>query len=414
MSRLPASSPDGGETTGGRSTPVTCSSSDGAALRERLRAATQGDPAFALIRTDGILLDLLLDAEPADRLQAASLVREHAPEYASRAEVLARAFDVAPEADFLSRPAAETFASHVADPALARGDVVGAYRVVRELGRGGMGVVYLAERPDVGLRAALKVLAGPVTDDLVLDPDLERFCEERRHLAGLAHPGVAQLYDAGRTDDGRPYFAMEFVEGDPITAYADRRRLGLRDRAALFVQLCEAVRHVHGRGVVHGDVKPDNVLVADDDEGRPVAKLLDFGVAARWRDAEALRADSRAPVPHRPFTFAYTAPELVAGGVPTPASDVYALGVVLRDLIDGAPKSRDGLRPPLGALAARASSPNVGRRPVSVADLLAETRASLRTEPQRSLAPMPSTALFALVAASMLAAAVVARAVGRS
>ncbi|MDT0631465.1 serine/threonine-protein kinase [Rubrivirga litoralis] len=360
-----------------------------------------------------MLLDLLLDAETSERSRVVALVREHAPEYAGRAEALALAVGAAPEAGFLARPAAETFAAHLADPDLAPGDVVGAYRVVREIGRGGMGVVYLAERPDVGLRAALKVLAGPVADDDALDPDLERFREERRHLAGLVHPGVTQLYDAGHTDDGRPYFVMELVEGEPITGYADRRRLGPRDRAELFVQLCEAVRHVHGRGVVHGDVKPDNVLVADDDEGRPVAKLLDFGVAARWRGISR-RGTEAPPLPYRPFTYAYTAPELVAGGAPTPASDVYALGVVLRDLVAGGPAAPRGLRLWLKALAQRAASPDVGRRPATAVDLLAEVRAALRVESQHSSAPLSSPTLFALVAASALAAAVVARAVGRS
>ena len=410
MSPLPASSPDGGETTGGHPS-NGATRPPGDALRARLREAHRGDPAFAAVRADGVLLDLLLDAEPPGRAHVVALVREHAPEYAERAETLALAVGAAPEADFLTRPAAETFAAHVADPALAPGDAIGEYRVVREIGRGGMGVVYLAERPDVGLRAALKVLAGPVASDDAPDPDFARFCEERRHLARFAHPGVARLYDAGRTDDGRPFFAMEHVEGEPVTAYADRRRLGLRDRTELFLQLCDAVRHVHGRGVVHGDVKPDNVLVADDDNGHPVAKLLDFGVAARWRGGRDAPAP---PLPYRPFTYAYTAPELVAGGAPTPASDVYALGVVLRDLLAGAPASRDGLRSRIEALARRAASPDVGRRPATVVDLLAEVRAALRVETPRRVEALARPTLFALVAASALVAAVVARAVGRS
>ncbi|MGB3541748.1 MAG: hypothetical protein WBA11_02375, partial [Rubrivirga sp.] len=173
MSTLPASSPDGGETADGQ--PETAyGAAGGTSVRERLQTALEGDPISATIRADGVLLDLLLDAGPTDRRHAVGLVREQAPEYAARAEVLARALDVAPEADFLSQPAAETFAAHVADPALASGDAVGAYQIVRELGRGGMGVVYLAERPDVGLRAAVKVLAGPVADNDALDPDLER------------------------------------------------------------------------------------------------------------------------------------------------------------------------------------------------------------------------------------------------
>lgn len=410
MSRPPAPGPDGGETAGGHRAGAELAASvpdaDRAPLRERLAAAEDGDPACASVRADGVLLDLLLDADPADRPRVASRVSEQAPEYAERVRQLARALDVAPRADFLARPAAETFAAHVADPALAPGDAVGEYRVVRELGRGGMGVVYLAERPDVGLRAALKVLSGPVAD-AALDPDAERFLDERRHLAALAHPGVARLLDAGRTGDGRPYFAMELVEGEPVTAYADRRRLGLRDRAGLFAQLCEAVRHVHGRGLVHGDVKPDHVLVADDDEGRPVAKLVDFGVAARWR------GESPPPLPHRPFTHAYAAPELVAGGEPTPASDVYALGVVLRDLLDGAPP-RGGLYRRLRSIADRATGSAVGHRPASAVDLLAEVRAALSSGTEHPEPPALSTpALLGVVAASALVVAVVARAAGR-
>ena len=411
MSTLPASSPDGGETTSGHPA-KDATRTPGEVLRERLRVAVGGDPVSASVRADGVLLDLLLDAGPSERSSVVALVREHAAEYAQRVETLSLAIGAAPEAGFLARPAAETFAAHVADPALAPGDAVGEYRVVREIGRGGMGVVYLAERPDVGLRAAVKVLAGPVADD-ALDPDFERFREERRHLARLVHPGVARLYDAGHTDDGRPYFVMELVEGEPVTAYADRRGLGLRDRAELFVQLCQAVRHVHGRGVVHGDVKPDNVLVADDDEGRPVAKLLDFGVAARWRGVSG-RENQAPPLPHRPFTYAYTAPELVAGGAPTPASDVYALGVVLHDLLAGALASRGMLRSRLEALARRAASPDIGRRPATAVDLLAEVRAALRVETPRPAVPLVSPTLFALVAASALAAAAVARAVSRS
>ena len=411
MSPPPASSPDGGEATGGR--PASANGQAAARdvsafLRERLRAASEGDPASG--RADGVLLDLLLDADPAGRSRLVALVLEQAPEYAGRAGALARALSVAPGDDFLARPAAEVFAAHVADPALGSGDAVGAYRVVREIGRGGMGVVYLAERPDVGLRAALKVLAGPVAGDDALDPDLERFCEERRHLARLGHPGVARLYDSGRTADGRPYFAMELVEGEPITAYAERRRLGLRDRADLFLQLCDAVRHVHGRGVVHGDVKPDNVLVSDDDEGRPVVKLLDFGVAARWRDGPG----PASPLAHRPFTYAYAAPEVVAGGVATPSSDVFALGVVLRDLVDGAPASADGLAVRLTAIASRATSHALGRRHAMVADLQAEVRAATAAAHAPSAAPVSGLTLLAFAAASALAAAVVARALGRS
>ncbi|MEM1043580.1 MAG: serine/threonine-protein kinase [Bacteroidota bacterium] len=335
------------------------------ALRRRIAEASGGDPVGRYVRVDGVLLDLLLDS--ADQAAAIATARSLSPELGARAERLAWAFSAAPEADFLARPAAESFAASVADPALTPGDAVGEYRVAREVGRGGMGVVYLAERPDVGLQAAVKVLSGPVLRSEAEDPDAERFLEERRHLAGLCHPNVARLYDAGFTADGRPYFAMEHVDGEPVTTYADRRGLRLRDRLSLFGQVCAAVRHAHGRGVVHGDVKPENVLVADDDEGRPVAKLLDFGVATRWRSG----GDGSTTATWRPFTYGFAAPEIVAGGEPSRASDVYALGALLYELAGPYLEAEDPLRPVI----ARAMSDDVGRRPPSVADLSAELRA---------------------------------------
>ena len=366
MNPSPAPRSDGGDAAG----PVSLD-----ALRRLIEQASEGDPTGEHVRVDGVLLDLLVDAGPDNQASVIDRARALSPDLGERAARLAWAFTAAPEADFLSRPAAESFAACVADPALAPGDTVGDYRVLREIGRGGMGVVYLAERSDVGLRAALKVLSGPVADGTE-DPDAERFLDERRHLATLAHPNVARLYDAGHTADGRPYFAMEHVDGEPLTAYADRRGLGLRDRLALFEQVCAAVRHVHGRGLVHGDVKPENVLVADDDEGRPVAKLLDFGVAARWRS----RGDgaSGAPTPAwRPFTYGFAPPEVVAGGEPTPASDVYSLGVVLRELVR--PSTGRGVpiavAEALRSVVERATSEVASRRPATAHDVVAQLRA---------------------------------------
>ncbi len=253
----------------------------------------------------------------------------------------------------LDRETAEALVRLVCDPALAPGDTVGPFRVVREVGRGSVGVVYLAERADVGLRVALKVLSGPVADDLSLDPDAGRFADERRCLAALAHPNVARFYDAGQTDEGRLYVAMEFVAGLPIAEYAGRRGLRLAGRIALFEQLCAAVAHVHGRGLVHGDVSPSNVLVTESDGDGPVVKLLDFGLAA---PLGAPAGGRPSPLPHRPFTPGYTAPEVVAGGLPTPAADVYALGAVLRDLLTGLPEAPGSVPPALWAVLSRALS----------------------------------------------------------
>ena len=367
MNPSPAPQSDGGDAAGLISLDT---------LRHLVMRASEGDSIDENVRVDGVLLDLLMDADPAAQTSVIETARALSPDLGERAARLAWAFSAAPEADFLSRPAAESLAACVSDPALSPGDTVGDYRIAREIGRGGMGVVYLAERSDVGLRAAVKVLSGPVASGETEDPDAERFLKERRHLATLDHPNVARLYDAGHTADGRPYFAMEYVDGEPLPAYADRRGLGLRDRLALFEQVCAAVRHVHGRGLVHGDVKPENVLVADDDEGRPVAKLLDFGVAIRWRSG----GDGASGVPPstwQPFTYGFAAPEIVAGGEPTPASDVYALGVVLHELTRspagrGAPAA---VAEALRAVVERATSDVVSRRPATAYDLVAQVRA---------------------------------------
>ena len=397
MSPSPAQ-PDGGDAAGPHALD---------ALRRLIDEALGGDPVGSAVRVDGVLLDLLMDAAPDGREAIVERARSLSLDLGERAARLARAVSAAPEAGFLSGSAAESFAACVAGPSLAPGDAVGEYRVLGEIGRGGMGVVYLAERPDVGLRAALKVLSGIVVDPDA-DPETERFLEERRHLAGLSHPNVARLYDAGTTPDGRPYFAMEHVDGETVTAYARRRGLGLRDRLALFEQVCRAVRHAHNRGLVHGDVKPENVLVTDDDEGRPVAKLLDFGVAARWRSSSECSAGDGAPPPSwRPFTYGFTAPEVVAGGEPTPASDVYALGVLLRDLVERSERRRvpHAVTEVLQLTIDRATSTAASDRQPSVVDLSAELRA-LPWEVRRTPRATPWAVGVVLGALAALAGAV--------
>ncbi len=148
---------------------------------------------------------------------------------------------------------------------------IGPYRVLREIGAGGMGRVFLAERKDLPKRVALKLVREPL-----LSPErVRRFEAEQHILAGLTHPGIAQFTDAGVTPDGSPYFAMEYVEGDPITSYADGRGLSIEKRVALFDRVCEAVEYAHANLIVHRDLKPSNILVTN--EGHP--KLLDFGIA---------------------------------------------------------------------------------------------------------------------------------------
>ena len=203
---------------------------------------------------------------------------------------------------------------------------VGPYRIIDELGRGGMGVVYDAEREDIGHRVALKVAHG----SLLHGDRLLRFELEERVLARLGHPNIAQLYDAGITTDGVPYFAMEIVEGDTIVRHAHDAGLTTRERLLLFRDVCAAVQYAHGQLVVHRDIKPSNVLVTT----RGDVKLLDFGVARLLEDTEApglTRTDMRI------YTPGYAAPEQLRGEAATTATDVYQLGALLHELLTGVP-----------------------------------------------------------------------------
>ncbi len=211
---------------------------------------------------------------------------------------------------------------------------VGPYELLRELGRGGMGVVYLARRADGAYqrRVAVKLLQRGAGDAGVL----ERFRRERQVLANLEHPGIARLVDGGTAADGTPYLVMEYVEGVPVDAWADTEGLSVRARLELFLEVCEAVQHAHDNLVVHRDLKPRNVLVAAD--GR--VKLLDFGIA-KVLDPEKTSAAPDLTVGFGRFlTPAYASPELVAGRPVTTSSDVYSLGVLLFELLTGEPPYR--------------------------------------------------------------------------
>jgi len=208
------------------------------------------------------------------------------------------------------------------------GERIGPWRVGEQIGRGGMGAVYLASRDDgvFDQTAALKLVRPGLAPDLA-----ERFRAERQILASLGHPGVAQLLGGGVTDDGRPWLAMEYVDGEPITGYCDRHQLGVEDRLKLFVEMCDVVAYAHRNLVVHRDLKPSNVLVAEGAR-RGQVKLLDFGVA------KLLASGQDAPVTAsgvRPYTPGYAAPEQILGLAVTTSADVYALGVLLYELLTG-------------------------------------------------------------------------------
>ncbi|MCA8980514.1 MAG: protein kinase, partial [Planctomycetes bacterium] len=217
--------------------------------------------------------------------------------------------------------------------ALRAGELIGPYRLERELGEGAFGRVWLAEQQEPVRRAvALKLLkAGMDTREVV-----GRFQAERQALARMSHPGIAGVYDAGETDRGRPWFAMEFVDGSPITTYCDEHQLDLHARLELFAAVCRAVQHAHTKGVVHRDLKPNNVLVTEVD-GVPRPKVIDFGIAKAVE--EPLAPDTpRTRGGQWMGTPAYMAPEQLdaAADVDTRA-DVYSLGALLFVLLVGEP-----------------------------------------------------------------------------
>jgi len=208
---------------------------------------------------------------------------------------------------------------------------VGPYTVVREIGRGGMGRVLEARQEGLlERRVAVKlILAGVDSKEL-----LRRFDSERRALALMAHPNIAQVYDAGSTEDGRPYVAMELVEGPPITLYCDGKKLPLRERIELFLEVCSGVQHAHLRGVIHRDLKPGNILVETVDD-RPVSKIIDFGVAKAVNEPQ-MGDDGRTRAGQLVGTPTFMSPEQVADAAHVDMrSDVYSLGVVLSLLMVG-------------------------------------------------------------------------------
>ena len=234
------------------------------------------------------------------------------------------------------------------DPAGRR---VGPFRIRAEIGRGGMGAVYLAERADgdFAQRVAIKL----VRPGLERSGAVDRFRDERRILARLEHANIARLVDGGVSDDGLPYFAMEYVEGRVITRYCDERRLAIAERLRLFESVCDAVHYAHRSLVVHRDLKPGNILVTADGQ----VKLLDFGIAKLLED-DAVPESTRVQA----LTPAYAAPEQLRGEPVTTATDVYALGVILYELLAGRRPYEVEQRTPAAIAAARSTTATRLRR----------------------------------------------------
>jgi non-specific serine/threonine protein kinase/serine/threonine-protein kinase len=213
---------------------------------------------------------------------------------------------------------------------------VGAYRVVEQIGMGGMGEVYRAVRSDdeYNKEVALKVVRATQYSGRVV----ARFKNERQILAGLDHPNIAKLLDGGTADDGTPYFVMELIQGEPITTYCDRHHLSVGARLGLFLQVCSAVQYAHQRLIIHRDIKPSNILVTPDG----IPKLLDFGIAKIVASDSQSNAAEETLTAFRVLTPRYASPEQVIGETITTTSDVYSLGVVLYELLAGVSPYRGG------------------------------------------------------------------------
>jgi non-specific serine/threonine protein kinase/serine/threonine-protein kinase len=270
------------------------------------------------------LFDAACACPPADRDR---WLIDHCDDEAIRAEVAAmlRTYETNPE--FMEQPVAEfprAVESLVGAQGISVGRRIGAYDLVSELGRGGMGEVFAAVRADgqYDQKVALKLVrAGQASADVV-----ERFRAERQILAGLEHPNIARLVDGGTTDAGTPYLVMELVDGVPIDEFCRARGLSIAERLRLFRQVCSAVQYAHQRLVIHRDIKPANILVTADG----IAKLLDFGIA-KILDLAGNTEETML----RPFTPEYASPEQVRGEPVSTASDVYALGMVLYRVLTG-------------------------------------------------------------------------------
>ena len=269
------------------------------------------------------LFETLCELEPeaqAQRLR--SLDRTH-PALASRLRRL-----LAIDEAYGTHTARSVMAADMPDPV---GDIsdIGAFRLLRQIGRGGMGVVYLAERrSDFAQQVAIKIMPRFAIDNV----SRERFAQERRILAQLRHPNICSILDGGELADGTPWLAMEHVPGESLCAWCDRTGSGLRERVELFLQLCDAVQYAHRNLVIHRDLKDNNVLVSEQGDTHGAVKLLDFGIA---KSLAEMADHQHTAVQDRVFSPMTAAPEQLRGERATVAVDVYALGALLHQLLCG-------------------------------------------------------------------------------
>jgi eukaryotic-like serine/threonine-protein kinase len=269
--------------------------------------------------------------DQAERRQALAEIAAQDPELADALKSLLSAHDAGRE--FLQHLDADKALGLLRDDEQrAMPEQIGNYRLVREIGRGGLGVVYLAERNigDFEQHVAIKLIKRGMDSELIL----KRFQHERRILASLKHANIAHLIDGGLLDDGRPWFAMEYVEGLSITEWCDRQQATVTQRLALFEQVCHAVQYAHARLIVHRDLKPANILVAEGAAGNGAIKLLDFGIA-KLLDTDDDSGTFMTVAGLQAMTPEYAAPEQVRGEPVSTATDIYALGVVLYELLSG-------------------------------------------------------------------------------
>jgi len=230
---------------------------------------------------------------------------------------------------------AETLTSSAASTETVTGATpknIGPYRLIRKLGEGGMGQVWLAEQTaPLQRQVAIKLIRAGLSDNVLI----ERFESERQALARMNHPAIAKVFDAGTTPEGIPYFVMEYVSGIPITSYCDEKRLSIRDRLGLFLTVCEGVQHAHQKAIIHRDLKPANILVTEID-GKPTPRIIDFGIAKAFAEGDAL-ATMFTRAGFFVGTPAYMSPEQADPDVQDvdTRTDVYSLAVILYELLTG-------------------------------------------------------------------------------